>query len=61
MKKINEQLDLVLDAKAQIAEGPFWDSKKQILYWVDILEKEINIYNPGSEENKVIELEQMIG
>ncbi|RAK06938.1 sugar lactone lactonase YvrE [Halanaerobium saccharolyticum] len=61
MKKINDRLDLILDAKAQIAEGPFWDQEEQVLYWVDILEKRINIYNPAAEENMVIQLEKMIG
>ena len=61
MKKINERLELVLDAKAEIAEGPFWDQEKQLLYWVDILGKTINLYNPIEDENKVIQLEKMIG
>ncbi len=35
------QVELVLDAKAMLGEGPAWDSKTQILYWVDILEKHV--------------------
>ena len=61
MEKINENLELVIDAGAQIAEGPFWDQEEQVLYWVDILEKTINIYNPATAENEVIQLEKMIG
>ncbi|MGP3778769.1 SMP-30/gluconolactonase/LRE family protein [Halanaerobium saccharolyticum] len=61
MKKITEKLELVLDAKAQIAEGPFWDQSQQKLYWVDILDKTINIFNPASSENKIMQLEKMIG
>lgn len=61
MKKITDKLDLVLDAKAEIAEGPFWDQKEQKLYWVDILGKTINIYDPAAAENKIIRLEKMIG
>lgn len=61
MKKITDKLELVLDVKAQIAEGPFWDQKEQKLYWVDILEKTINIFNPASSENKIMQLEKMIG
>ncbi|TDO86480.1 sugar lactone lactonase YvrE [Halanaerobium saccharolyticum] len=61
MKKINEKLELVIDAGAQIAEGPFWDQEKQLLYWVDILGKTINIYNPATAANEVIQLEKMIG
>jgi sugar lactone lactonase YvrE len=61
MKKINEKLYLLLDIRAQIAEGPFWDQEKQHFYWVDILERTINIYNPAADENKVIQLDKMIG
>ena len=61
MKKINKRLDLVLDVRAQIAEGPFWDQEKQLFYWVDILEKTINIYNPETSKNRIIQLKKMIG
>ncbi len=61
MEKINYKLDLIIDARAQIAEGPFWDQEKQLLYWVDILEKTINIYNPVVGKNEIIQLEKMIG
>jgi alcohol dehydrogenase len=29
MKKINKNLELVRDARARIAEGPFWDQKSR--------------------------------
>lgn len=61
MKKINDRLDLIIDEGAQIAEGPFWDQKKQVLYWIDILEKTINVYNPAKKKNRVIQLDKMIG
>lgn len=35
------QAELVLDAQANLGEGPAWDAKTQTLYWVDILEKRI--------------------
>jgi sugar lactone lactonase YvrE len=31
------QLELVIDAKATLGEGPCWDNDKQLLYWVDIM------------------------
>lgn len=37
----NMKLELILDAKAALGEGPAWDSKTQTLYWVDILEKRV--------------------
>lgn len=35
------QVELFLDAKAALGEGPAWDEKTQTLYWVDILSKRI--------------------
>lgn len=34
-------VELLLDAKATLGEGPAWDEKTQTLYWVDILQKKI--------------------
>ncbi len=55
------ELELVLDVKATLGEGPCWDNVKHLLYWVDILEKKIYIFNPVTNENRVIQLEQYIG
>ena len=35
------KIELLLDAKAALGEGPAWDEKTQTLYWVDILQKKI--------------------
>lgn len=54
-------LELVLDVKATLGEGPCWDRERQLLYWIDILEKKIYIFNPHTNENHGIQLEQYIG
>ncbi len=54
-------IELVMDAKATLGEGPSWDHEKQVLYWVDILEKQIFIYNPESNYNRTIQLDHMPG
>ena len=35
--------------------------KKQLLYWVDIMERKLCIYNPTANTNRVIALNQQIG
>lgn len=55
------RLELVIDSKATLGEGPCWSAETQLLYWVDILEKKINVYNPNTRKNRVIKLEQYIG
>lgn len=54
-------VELVLDAKATLAEGPLWDAKKQCLYWLDILENEVHIYDPATRADRSIRLDQHIG
>lgn len=56
---MEEKVELVFDAQAELGEGPSWDDKNQLLYWVDILSKKVCIYNPKTEENREIHLEQM--
>lgn len=54
-------LELVLDVKATLGEGPCWDSNNQLLYWVDSLEKKVYFFNPVTRDNRVIQLDQYIG
>ncbi|MED1865243.1 SMP-30/gluconolactonase/LRE family protein [Fictibacillus nanhaiensis] len=57
----NSEAELVLSAKAPLGEGPCWDSKHGVLYWVSILDKKVNIYDPRSHQNREIQLDQMVG
>ena len=61
MNILVSNIELVLDAKASLAEGPSWNEKKQLLYWVDIVEKQLCIFNPTANTNRVIALNQQIG
>lgn len=54
-------IELGLDAKASLAEAPCWNENKQLLYWVDIMEKQLCIFNPITNTNRVIALNQQIG
>jgi sugar lactone lactonase YvrE len=61
MIEITEKLSLVLDSKTKIAEGPIWDSEKQLFYWIDILEKTFNTFNPATAKNIEIKLPKLVG
>ena len=45
-------LDLVLDAKAALAECPLWSSVEQKLYWVDISGRTINRFDPANAKHE---------
>ncbi|RJQ68516.1 SMP-30/gluconolactonase/LRE family protein [Pseudonocardiaceae bacterium YIM PH 21723] len=39
--------EVVLDAHAQLGEGPVWDEKTNTLYWVDILAGRVHAHDPS--------------
>jgi sugar lactone lactonase YvrE len=53
--------ELVVKAQAVIGEGPFWDSKDSILYWVDIAGRKLHIHDPKAGTNREVTLAQFIG
>lgn len=55
------QVELVLDARATLGEGPCWDERSGLLYWVDIAGKRVHAYNPVSGTNRSVQLDQMVG
>ncbi|MFC0472638.1 SMP-30/gluconolactonase/LRE family protein [Halalkalibacter kiskunsagensis] len=54
-------VEVALHAKATLGEGPHWDQAKGVLYWVDILQKKLHIYDPATNDNRTILFEQYIG
>jgi sugar lactone lactonase YvrE len=52
---------LVIDAKAELGEGPIWDYDKKVFYWIDIMNKELHTYDPRIGNGSVIKTGQMIG
>ena len=48
------EVKLVIDAKASLGEGPMWDYEKKLLYWVDIINKEIRILDPKTHSERII-------
>ncbi|MGM7684953.1 SMP-30/gluconolactonase/LRE family protein [Cytobacillus sp. Hm23] len=56
-----DKIELVVDAQATLGEGPCWDSKTQQLYWVDIFERKLFVYDSHSGENRQIQLNKLVG
>ena len=52
---------LALAAKANLAECPRWDEKKQKLYWVDINRFQLHCFDPATGENEFLTFEEEIG
>ncbi|MGA2546573.1 MAG: SMP-30/gluconolactonase/LRE family protein [Rectinemataceae bacterium] len=58
---MKNELELVLDARAYLGEGPCWDERENLLYWIDGLGKSVHVYDPVSGMDKVNELDQFVG
>lgn len=41
----------VLYARARLGEGPLWDGTKQVLYWVDIHNHRVHVFEPSSGDD----------
>jgi sugar lactone lactonase YvrE len=52
---------LLLDAQAELGEGPFWDSAQNSLGWLDILKGRLHRYHPDTGRDEFIELGQPVG
>jgi len=53
--------ELVLDARAELAEGPLWDGDRQVLWWVDINAGRIHRFDPATGSDGVIEIGRPVG
>jgi sugar lactone lactonase YvrE len=52
---------LVIESNSPLGEGPIWDHKTQVLWWVDILEGLVHRHDPADGANQSWSVEQMIG
>ncbi len=51
----------VVDARAQIGEGAFWDAAQQVLWWVDIAAGTLFRYDPMTGENRSFAIGEPVG
>ena len=54
-------MDVVLEAEAQLGEGPVWDSRAAVLRWVDILPGLVHRFDPESGEDTSFEVGEPVG
>lgn len=53
--------ELIMDAQADLGEGPCWDDRQGKLYWVDIMAGRVHRYDPQSGRDESRELGQPVG
>jgi sugar lactone lactonase YvrE len=55
------EIELVLDARANLGESPVWDDRSGVLMWVDIMAGAVHRYDPRSGADSVTEVGQPVG
>lgn len=54
-------VELVLDAGAELGEGPCWDADAHLLIWVDITRAVVHRFDPRTGRDEVFEVGQPVG
>lgn len=53
--------ELILDARAELGEGPRWHAAERRLYWVDIARNELHRFDPASATDEKRLFDQPVG
>jgi sugar lactone lactonase YvrE len=54
-------VEIVFEARATIGEGPVWDAREGVVWWVDITRNLIHRYDPGTGHDRTIDVGQAVG
>ena len=54
-------VELALDARAELGEGPVWDAHAACLYFVDILQGQIHRFDPATHAARAFDVGQPVG
>src|ERR1043166_4276007 len=55
------ELEVVLQPRAKVGEGPTWDERTQTLVWVDIMGNSVHVYDPASGQDRAVDVGQPVG
>jgi len=58
---VDNNLELVIDSRSLLGEGPWWDCDEKALYWIDGFGCKIHKYNPDTNEDITFITDQFIG
>jgi len=55
------KIEVVLDHQCLLGEGPVWDAKRKLIYWIDILRGEIHEFSPEKKTHRALKTNEIIG
>jgi sugar lactone lactonase YvrE len=53
--------ELILDARAELGEGPLWDDWRERLLFVDIMRGHVHEFDPVTKRDRVLEVAEPVG
>jgi sugar lactone lactonase YvrE len=59
--RIDARAELVLDAHAELGEGPVWDDRRHVLWWVDIKAGRVHRFDPINGLDRAYEIGTPVG
>jgi sugar lactone lactonase YvrE len=54
-------VEVVLDARAELGEGPRWDARGQRLFWVDIMARRVHAFRPDKHACWSVDVGKPVG
>ncbi len=61
MNSAKPQIEIVCEIKSELGESPVWDSIKQRIIWVDIVNGNIHEFFPSTQKSNSFNVGQMVG
>lgn len=55
------EVELLLDGRAELGEGPAWDAHTRTVYWVDILSGRIHAFQPDTGQDDIHDVGEPVG
>lgn len=59
--KLIMNIETILSLNCHLAEGPVWDEREQMLWWVNILDGELHRFDPATGEDRLFEIGCHVG
>jgi len=57
----DQEVQVVLEARASVGEGPVWDERSNTLVWVDIMNNAVHVFDPASGQDRSVDVGQPVG
>jgi len=58
---MTQTVEIAVQVQAQLGEGPMWDEREQVLYWVDIMGHKLHRYDPATQTDETRNVGQPVG